>query len=252
MPQCGFSAAAASFYAGRVVTMGTLIAVFLSTSDEMLPILLSSGVENYPTLGKALLIKVIWGVAVGFLIDGVHRFMMLRGWIKPKHMSPTTSDRRKLEEEPGTEHIKDICEQEKCKCDKRKGFGGILKSAVIHTLQITVYILIITLALNVALYFAGDNFLSGLLTDKPLLGALIAGAVGLIPNCAASVVITQMYLENAIGAGAMLSGLMVSAGTGLLILLRTNKDWKGNLKLIGLLYIVGVIGGVLAGLLPIW
>lgn len=255
VPQCGFSAAAASLYSGRVITVGTLLAVFLSTSDEMLPMLVSEGVNNpllYATLGKALAVKLVYGVAAGFAIDLILRFMMLRGWVKPKHMLPTSADRKKLNEEPGTEHIKDICEQEKCACDTRKGTSGIFKSAIVHTLQITIYILIITLILNLVLYFVGEDFIAGLFTGKPILASFVAGIIGLIPNCAASVAITKLYIEGAIGAGAMLSGLMVGAGAGLLILFRTNRSIKSNIKFLGILYLVGVIGGILAGLLPIW
>lgn len=252
VPQCGFSVAAASLYSGRVITLGTLIAVFLSTSDEMLPILLSSGIGNWETILKALGIKVLYGMLCGFIIDAIHRFLMLRGIIKQRHMIPASSPKRKLSEEPGTEHIKDLCEQEKCKCENTKGVRGIILSALKHTLQITMFILIITLVLNVVITLVGEDFISGLLTDKPIIGALIAGVIGLVPNCAASVVITQLYLENAIEAGAMLAGLMVGAGAGLLVLFKTNRSWKENVELLLILYVSGVIGGILAGLLPIW
>lgn len=247
VPQCGFSAAAASFYSGRVITIGTLLAVFLSTSDEMLPLLLTSGIGNWLTIVKALGVKLVFGIAVGFIVDAVHRMFLLKGWIKPRHMLPVTANKKLLEEEPGTEHIKDLCEQEKCECER-----GIFKSTISHTLQITLYLFLITFALNLLLEFGGEELISGLLSDKPIIGALIAGAIGLIPNCAASVVITQLYIENTIGAGAMLAGLMVGAGTGLLVLLRTNREWKSNLRVIALLYVLGVLGGILAGLLPIW
>lgn len=250
IPQCGFSAAAASLYSGRVVTLGTLLAVFISTSDEMVPIMLgglASKQSDWLMIVKAIAAKLIFGIAVGFIVDALHRFMMLRGWIKPRHMLPTSADKRKLDEEPGTEHIRDLCEQEKCECDK-----GIFRSAVSHTLQVIIYILIISIVLNLLIEFGGEEVIKNLLNDKPVLGALVAGLIGLIPNCASSVAITKLYMEGAIGAGALLSGLMVGAGAGLLVLLKTNKDWKGNLKLIGLLYVVGVIGGLLIGLIPIW
>lgn len=250
IPQCGFSAAAASLYSGRVVTLGTLLAVFISTSDEMLPIMgsnIATKQVEVLTIVKAVVAKLVFGIVVGFVVDALHRFMILRGWIKPRHMIPTTSDKRKLDEEPGTEHIKDLCEQEKCKCEK-----GIFRSAVTHTLQVIIYILIISIVLNIVMAFGGEEVISNVLKNKPLLGALVAGVIGLIPNCAASVAITELYIAGAIDAGAMLAGLMVGAGAGLLVLLKTNKDWKGNLKLIGLLYVIGVVGGSLIGLIPIW
>lgn len=250
IPQCGFSAAAASLYSGRVVTVGTLLAVFISTSDEMIPIMLgglASGQSDWTVIVKAVVAKLVFGIAIGFAIDILHRFMMLRGWIKPRHMLPTTADKKKLDEEPGTEHIKDLCEQEKCKCET-----GIFKSAVKHTLQVIIYILLISIVLNLAIEFGGEEVIKNVLNNRPILGALVAGIIGLIPNCAASVAITQLYMEGAIGAGALLSGLMVGAGSGLLVLLKTNKDWKSNLKLIALLYAVGVVGGILIGFIPIW
>ena len=250
IPQCGFSAAAASLYSGRVVTVGTLLAVFISTSDEMIPIMLgelASGKSDWTVIVKAVAAKLVFGIAIGFLVDFLHRFMMLRGWIKPKHMLPATADKKKLDEEPGTEHIKDLCEQEKCKCET-----GIFKSAVKHTLQVIIYILAISLVLNLVIEFGGEEVIKNLLIDKPILGALLAGIIGLIPNCAASVAITELYMEGAIGAGALLAGLMVGAGAGLLVLLKTNKDWKSNLKLIGILYVAGVVGGLLIGFIPIW
>ena len=250
IPQCGFSAAAASLYSGRVVTVGTLLAVFISTSDEMIPIMLgelASGKADWTIIVKAVAAKLIFGIAVGFIVDSFHRFMMLRGWIRPRHMLPSTADKKKLDEEPGTEHIKDLCEQEKCECET-----GIFKSAVKHTLQVIIYILIISIVLNVVIELGGEEVIKNLLSNRPVLGAIVAGFIGLIPNCAASVAITQLYMEGAIGAGALMAGLMVGAGAGLLVLLKTNKDWKSNLRLIGLLYLSGVIGGILIGFIPIW
>ncbi len=249
VPQCGFSAAAASLYAGRVITVGTLIAVFLSTSDEMLPILLSSGINNWPMMLKILAVKMIYGIAVGFGIDALHRLLVQKGVLAKRRMLPASTDKKILEEEPGTEHIKDLCEQDNCHCDN--GAKGIFRSALIHTLQILLYIFIITLVLNIIMEYGGEALLSSAFTDYPILQSIIAGAVGLIPNCAASVVITQLYLEGIIGTGALLSGLMVGAGTGLLILFRSNRGLVSNLKVVGVLYLTGVAGGFLFGLLPL-
>lgn len=199
---------------------------------------------------KILAAKMIYGIVVGFAIDALHRFLIQKGILAKRRMLPASTDKKILEEEPGTEHIKDLCEQDNCHCDK--GAKGIFKSALIHTLQILLYIFIITLVLNIIMEYGGEALLGSAFTDYPIVQSLIAGAVGLIPNCAASVLITQLYLEGIIGIGAMLSGLMVGAGTGLLILLRSNRGFLKNLKVIGVLYITGVIGGLLIGLIPVW
>ncbi len=221
-PQCGFSAAAASLYAGRVISLGTLLAIFLSTSDEMLPILISAH-ANPMLIARVLGFKVAAGLAAGFGID-----MFLSG---------------KQEEH---EHIHELCEHDHCGCEK-----GIVKSALLHTLQIAVFILIINFVLNLVLEQVGADTLSRWIWNKPVAGQLLSGAVGLIPNCASSVAITQLYLEGVMNFGAMISGLLANTGVGLLILCRVNRHRGENLKIIGLLYGISVAGGIVAGLLPI-
>ena len=218
-PQCGFSVSATNLYAARVITLGTLIAVYLSTSDEMLPIFISESVP-ITTILKILGIKLVIGMVAGFLID-----MVLR--IKNKN---------KQEQEK----IIDLCEKDHCHCEH-----GIVKSALKHTLNIFIFILIVTFVINMAIYFIGEETIEGFLQNKPILGPILAGLIGLIPNCAASVVITQMYLENVISAATMLSGLLVGAGVGLAVLFKTNKGIKENLKITALLYCIGVIAGIL-------
>lgn len=215
VPQCGFSAAASNFYAGRVITMGTLIAIYLSTSDEMLPILISEKVAPMVIL-QILLLKVLIGVVAGFVID-----FFVRG--------------RKLEQG----HIHEICEHEHCECQK-----GIVKSAIIHTLKIAVFILLIGFLLEMIFEVVGEDALGALILNRPFLGPILAGLVGLIPNCASSVAITELYLNGALGYGAMLSGLLVNAGVGLLVLFRVNHDMKDNLRILGLLYVIGVVSGM--------
>lgn len=221
VPQCGFSAAASNLYAGRVITLGTLIAIYLSTSDEMLPILIS---EQAPVgmILKILLGKAVLGVLFGLVID-----FILRKSGRKEHA-----------------HIHDICEQEHCHCEK-----GILRSAFSHTVQISLFILVITFALNLALYFAGEDVLAQILQGSRLVGPLLAGLVGLIPNCAGSVAITQLYLSGIIGIGSLFSGLLAGSGIGLLVLFRVNHDKKENLKILGLLYAIGVVTGILMELL---
>ena len=216
VPQCGFSAAAANFYAGRVISLGTLLAIFLSTSDEMLPILISEKVAAGVIL-KILAVKVVIGALAGFLIDLLFR-------------------KRHQEEHP---HIHEMCEHEHCHCEE-----GILRSAVNHTLQITFFILAISFVLNLAIHFIGEDALAGLILNRPVLGPVIAGLVGLIPNCAASVAVTQLYLEGAMSFGSMMSGLLVGAGVGILVLCRVNRDKKENARIIGMLYLIGVLAGI--------
>lgn len=224
VPQCGFSTAAANLYAGRVITLGTLIAIFLSTSDEMLPILISNKVE-LPVILKLLGIKVVIGMMAGLAIDA-----LMRGKHKEHHHEH--------------EHIHEMCENENCHCEK-----GVFYSAVVHTVSITLYILVISFVLNLIIELVGSEALGELLLNRPVIGPVIAGVVGLIPNCASSVVITQLYLSGALGLGAMMAGLLVNAGVGLLVLFRVNHDRKENLQILGLLYGIGVVAGIILDLL---
>lgn len=218
IPQCGFSAAAASLYAGKVITAGTLIAVFLSTSDEMLPILLSER-AGIGFITKVLIVKALYGVIAGFLVDFLFR---------------------KLNERRIGVGIHGICTQEHCHCEK-----GIVRSALKHTVSITFFILLISIALNILLTIVGTENLSNLVLNQPVIGEVLAGLIGLIPNCAASIALTQLYLEGIMSAGAMVSGLMVGAGVGLLVLFRTNRHTRQNIQLTILLYILGVAGGLI-------
>ena len=218
VPQCGFSAAASSLYSARIITLGTLIAVFLSTSDEMLPILISEAVD-IGTIVTILLIKLAIAVLVGFLIDLFFR--------------------RKFETSDDEPEIKDLCEHEHCDCEH-----GIIKSAIKHTINITIYILIITFVLNLIIYFIGEERLSYILNSTPVIGPIIAALVGLIPNCASSVIITQLYVSDVLNFATMISGLLVNTGVGLLVLFRTNDDLKENIKITVLLFAIGAIFGI--------
>lgn len=216
VPQCGFSAAASNLYAGHVITVGTLLAIYLSTSDEMLPILISAKAP-VGTILRLLLTKALIGMIAGFLTDLL--------WRKGK---------------ADENSIHDICEQEGCHCEK-----GILRSALSHTVKIALFILAVNLGLNLILHFLGEDALGNLILNRPLLGPLLAGLVGLIPNCAGSVVITQLYLAGSMGTGAAMAGLLTGSGVGLLVLFRVNHDRKENLKILGLLYAIGVTAGIL-------
>ena len=223
VPQCGFSAAASSLYSARIITLGTLIAVFLSTSDEMLPILISEAVDVKIIL-SILGIKLVIAVVVGFIIDLFFR--------------------KKFETSKDEPEIKDLCEHEHCHCEH-----GIFKSALKHTINITLYIFIISLVLNIIIYFIGEDNLAHILNSTPVIGPIIASLVGLIPNCASSVIITQLYLSNVLNFATMIAGLLVNTGVGLLILFRTNKDLKENIKITVLLFAIGVIFGIIFDLI---
>ncbi len=222
-PQCGFSVAATNFYSARVITLGTLIAVYLSTSDEMLPILISEAVP-ITTILAIIGIKIVIGIIAGGLIDIVFR-------------------KKNIKEE---ENIVDLCEKEHCHCEK-----GILKSSIKHTINIFVFILLITLVINVLIYFIGEETVSSFISTKPILGPVIAGIIGLIPNCASSVIITKMYLSNVINLATMMTGLLVGAGVGLIVLFKTNKGIKNNIKITFLLYAIGVLVGIVLELLKV-
>lgn len=265
IPQCGFSAAAATLYAGRVITLGTVFAVFLSTSDEMLPIFLA---EQVPlgTIMKVMGAKVIIGMVMGFIVDAALRL--------------ARRDRQNL-------RIHELCARDKCHCggdcatceenpalvyehhddcggscthehhehdhghDHDHGWKGIAKSALVHTAQVALFIFIITLALNGVLETVGEDALAAFVGSNSVAAVFASALVGLIPNCAASVVIAQLYVEGVLGAGAMLSGLLVSAGIGLLVLARTNRHVKENLVIVGILYATGVAWGLVVNALGI-
>ena len=246
VPQCGFSAAAATLWAGRVITLGTLFAVFLSTSDEMLPIFLAEQVAPM-TILKIMGVKLMIGMIMGFVVDAAIRL--------------ARRDREKL-------RIHELCERDRCHCNgdceaseqqpelvydfehdeehehHREG-GSILRSALKHTVQVTVFIFVITLVLDGALELVGEDALAAFLGSNPVLSVLGSALVGLIPNCAASVVIAQLYVEGALGAGAMMAGLLVSAGVGLLVLFRTNRGLRQNLIVLAGLWATGAFWGLI-------
>lgn len=223
-PQCGFSAAAANLYSARIISIGTLIAVFLSTSDEMLPILISESASAGLIL-QILAIKLVIGVVAGFAVDIITRFI------------------RKKKEDNVVENVSHLCEHEHCDCEH-----GIFKSSLKHTLNIFLFIIIITFILNIGIHLIGEENISNFITRFPTVGILICALVGFIPNCASSVIITELYLTNLISMGAMISGLLVGSGIGMLVLFKSNKNIKENLKIAGILYLIGIISGFIINL----
>ena len=220
IPQCGFSASATSLYATRVISLGTLIAVYLSTSDEMIPIFISESVPIYVIL-KIIGIKLVIGIIFGCLID----FCL------------NLKNKGKIEKQK----IEDMCEHDHCHCDQK----GIVKSAVKHTFNITIYIFIVTLMISSCVYFIGEDNISEFIGNYVFLGPILVSLIGLIPNCAASVIITNLYLQNIINMPCLISGLLTSAGVGLIILFKSNKNLKENISIVGLLYAIGMISGII-------
>lgn len=225
-PQCGFSAAASNLYAGGLLTAGTLTAVFLSTSDEMLPIFISEAVPALSII-KILAVKVLLGVVSGFLLDFLYHGI--------------------LKKEIRYKNIHNMCESEHCGCEE-----SIWKSSLVHTVRIFVFILAVTFVLTAVIEGIGEERISEIVSGVPVAGEVIAGLVGLIPNCASSVVISQLYVEGVIGAGPMMTGLLANAGVGMLILFRTNKKhWKQNIGILAYVYTISVVWGLMIELFHI-
>ncbi len=220
IPQCGFSSVTANLYCAKIVSLGTVVAVFLSTSDEMLPILISS--EMPPAvIAFVLIYKVLVGIAVGLLLDLAVRL---------------------THREHDHEHIHELCEDEGCMCE-----GGILRSAIHHTVSITLFVFAVTLAINALVFFVGEDSISSILPDVPVVSHIITAIFGLIPNCASSVALTQLFSAGAITLGQMLSGLFAGSGVGLLVLFRMNKKHPmTNLMTVLILVFSGVVFGFLA------
>lgn len=214
-PQCGFSVAATNLYAGKVITVGTLIAIYLSTTDEMLPILLSRGV-SLDIILKIILINVVIGILVGFIMDL---------FFKSKK---TDSD------------IEEFCEREHCHCE-----DNILLSSLKHTLNIFIFIVVISFVLNSLVHYLGLENISKIFLSNTIFGPFVASLIGLIPNCVSSVVITELYLGGAISFGSMIAGVLTGSGVALMLLFRVNKNLKENIGIITMLYSIGAFFGIL-------
>jgi hypothetical protein len=216
VPQCGFSVAASNFYAGRLITPGTLLAVFLATSDEAIPIFLSNP-GSLSKLLPLLLVKFVAAAFFGILTDLVLQKRLIRHDDKP---------------------FEELCHD--CHCEEE----GIFLSALRHTGKILLFLLLINLVLGYAIFFIGEETISRFLLSGSIFQPLLAGVIGLIPNCGASVILTELYLSGSLSFGAAITGLCVGAGVGLAVLFRANKPMKENLLLTGLLYLFAVITGV--------
>lgn len=213
VPQCGFSVLATNLYVTRIISLGSLISIYLSTSDELIPLMISHNAPLTKIL-SIVSIKVVIGIISGFLID-----LFIRKTTKSDFV---------------------LCEDEDCDCDH-----SIIKSSLIHTLKIAFFILIITFLINILFNFVDLSFLESALKNNKILTPFIASLIGLIPNCASSVMISELYLNNLISLGTTLSGLLTGSGVAIMVLVRKNKNISENLFIIGLIYIIGVIWGLL-------
>ncbi|MBO5716126.1 MAG: arsenic efflux protein [Clostridia bacterium] len=227
IPQCGFSSAAAGFYSARVISLGTLVAVFLSTSDEMLPILISNRVA--PSLiFKILFTKFAIALVAGFTID-----LILKAIYKKKEINQESK-------------IEEFCEREDCHCHH-----GIVKPALVHTLKVGGFILLVTLMLNLVIHFIGEENIANIISNKSILASVLSAIVGIIPNCASSVIVTELYASGILSSGAMLSGLLVNSGVALAVLFRTNSPKRNTLKIILILLAISIISGIIVDVTPI-
>lgn len=226
VPQCGFSAAAASLYAGKIISIGSLIAIFLSTSDEMLPILISSAAP-ISLIIKILLIKLIIGIVFGVIIDIIF------------------TKKNNINIEDDKTHIHDICEDEHCHCNE----DGILISSIKHTLHIFIYVFIIVLAITILINIIGEDSIANIMTKTNILGPFVSSLIGIIPNCASSVIITQLYLKDMITFGSLIAGLLMNSGIGMLILFRLNKNKKENFLILLILFVISIISGIIIDLI---
>ena len=222
IPQCGVSAAAASFYAGGVITAGTLLAVFLSTSDELVPVLVSARMPA-SLVWKIVGIKIAAALGVGFVANGVLALV--------RHTRRDVS-------------VHELCEHSHCGCTGRR---GILVPALIHTLEIFAFIVVISGAIELCMHYFGEDSLSSLRLNRPFFGELAGGALGLIPNCAVSVAGAKLYMAGAMSPGALMASSFTGSGLGLLVLFRTNRSLWENMAILLLVFVIGTMLGMLTG-----
>ncbi len=227
VPQCGFSSAAAGLYSARIISLGTLVSVFLATSDEMIPIFISRG-ANLFTMLKILAVKFVIALLSGLVID-----LVLRAIYKKKGVEPKAN-------------IEEICKRDNCKCK-----NDILKSALVHVGKISAFILVFSFVLNFLIYFVGENNIALLVLNKPVIANILAAVVGLIPNCASSVVISELFVEGMLSAGALMSGLLINSGVAMAVLFRTNRPRKNNWLIVALLFVISIIVGIIIDLTPL-
>ena len=228
VPQCGFSDVAANFYASRVITPGTLLAVFVATSDEAIP-LLAAEPGMWGTLAVLLVLKVILGMAAGFVLDVPLRRVL------PQSLYGGYAG-----------HADEVdCHEE------HEEHSGIFLAALRHTLEIFAFILLFSFLIGLVFELVGEGAITALLGRMGPFQPMVAALIGLVPNCAASVLLAQLYMQGAITFGSLMAGLTAGAGIGLAVLWRVNPSWKQNLFMTGLLWAAGAAVGIVLQFLPI-
>lgn len=225
-PQCGFSVTASTLYAGRIITVGTLVAVFISTSDEAIPVLLSNP-SSISKIIPLILVKVCFAILVGLFIDFV------------------IAKKQKINEIQceSEEHIHEMCEH--CNCEKE----NLFVSAIKHTISVFLFIFVFSFVLNGIIELIGEENLSKLLLTGNILQPVVAGLIGIIPNCAASILLTELYIDGTISFASVISGLSVGAGVGMIVLLKENKNMKENIKIILGTFTISVLFGIILEIL---
>ena len=226
IPQCGFSSAAAGLYSARVISLGTMIAVFLSTSDEMIPIFINK--LSIGLIAKILIVKFLIALAVGIFTDLTLKIIYKKLSLKQES------------------RIEEFCEREDCHCHT-----SVFKPAVIHTLKVGSFVLIITLTLNALIHIVGENSIGSFVVSNPVLANFLSTLVGIIPNCASSVVISKLFADGYLSAGAMMSGLLINSGVAIAVLFRTNRPRKHNIYIALFLFFVSLAMGILIDLTPL-
>ena len=241
VPQCGFSAMGASLYADRIVSLGTFVAVILSTSGEMLPLLLAEHVE-VGLLARILVTKAVLGVILGFAIDLVLRVVLGRTSLAGVDESDAGEEQDEdAEFDPGAYS----CD---CGCGEPLTRGQtawwVVVNSAYRTFQVVVFIFVVSVLLNALIALVGEDALASFLSGNAVVATLVSGLVGLVPNCAASVVLTQLYIDGVLGFAPMIAGTLVAGGAGYLVLFRMNGNMRENVAIVGIVYALGVCAGL--------
>lgn len=241
VPQCGFSAMGASLYADRIVSLGTFVAVILSTSDEMLPLLLAEHVE-VGLLARILVTKAVLGVILGFAIDLVLRVVLGRTSLAGVDESDAGEEQ---DEDAEFDPSAYSCD---CGCGEPLTRGQtawwVVVNSAYRTFQVVVFIFVVSVLLNAFIALVGEDALASFLSGNAVVATLVSGFVGLVPNCAASVVLTQLYIDGVLGFAPMIAGTLVAGGAGYLVLFRMNGNMRENAAIVGIVYALGVCAGL--------
>ena len=224
IPQCGFSVMAAKLYDRGLIRTGTLLAVFLATSDEALIILLSEG-SRADMIVPIIVIKLIVAVGVGYGAN----FLLADEKLA---VMPLSAEDDVHCFSGGREH------------DGKTDIKVYLVDPLLHSLKIALYLLIVNMVLGCIIYEIGEDAISSLIIGGPYLQPFITAAIGLIPNCASSVIITQTYIDGFMTFGSCVAGLCANAGLGFVVLLKNGKKLKRNLILIAVTYLISVLVGI--------